>query len=262
MKSENNKIKNAGLAFFGLFILVGCYNAFVINSDSHLSDHDQKFMKRLDEINGVTIPGRAMAGSLSWQKLDPKRIVKRDQQMQKLAEIKNDDAPVETEEPLVKEELNLSLVEVINPKKYQAGLVADQFNGTLSSSNGVIENLVVSLPQGEGMSVSFSELAGNVFEYDLNGEIYSGMMYQVDQKSYMVTLTNGPLEGTRLRFSSDLPAVQQFETQEALAAHNVEVGTFGANPVQEISTEVAHDENIQHDNFQAQGFNMDQQATM
>jgi len=41
-----------------------------------------------------------------------------------------------------------------------------------------------------------------VFEYDINGEIYSGMMYQVDQKSYMVALTNSPLEGTRLRCSS------------------------------------------------------------
>lgn len=261
MKTENNKIKNTGFALFGLFVLVGCYNAFVINSDSHLSDHDQKFMKRLDEMNGEVIPGRQMAGNLSWQKLDPKRIVKRDQQMQKLAEIKNEAAPVDTEEA-VKEELNLSLVEVINPKKYQAGLAADQFNGTLSSSNGVIENLVVSLPQGEGMSVSFSELAGNVFEYDINGEVYSGMMYQVDQKSYMVTLTNGPLEGTRLRFSSDIPAVQQIETQEALAAHNIEVGTFGANPTQEVSTELAHEENFQPENFQAQGFNMDQQATM
>jgi hypothetical protein len=66
----------------------------------------------------------------------------------------------------------------------------------------VIENLIVSLPQGEGITVSFSELAGNVFEYDINGEIYSGMMYQVDQKSYMVALTNSPLEGTRLRCSS------------------------------------------------------------
>lgn len=260
MKTENKKIKNMGLAFFGLFVLVGCYNAFVINSDSHLSEQDPRFMKRLDEMNGVTVPGRAMAGNLAWKKLDTKRIIARDQQLQKLAGIKNDNAPTQNDEA-PKEDLNLSLVEVINTKKYEAGLVADQFNGSLSSSNGIIENLIVSLPQGEGISVSFSELAGNVFEYDINGEIYSGMMYQVDQKSYMVTLTNGPLEGTRLRFSSELPAVQQIETQEALAANNIEVGTFGAEPTQ-VTPELAQEENFQPENFQAQGFNMDQPATM
>lgn len=261
MKYEINKIKKAGFIIFGVFVMVGCYNAFVINSDSHLSDKDQNF-KRLDEMYGVTIPGRAMAGSLSWQKLNPERIVARDQQIQKLAEVKNTNSQAENEDPMAKEELNLSLVEVINPKKYQAGLAADQFNGTLSSSNGVIENLIVSLPQGEGMSVSFSELAGNVFEYDMNGEIYSAMMYQVDQNSFMVTLTNGPLEGTRLRFSSELPAVQQIETQEALAQQNIEVGTFGSSNANEVATELAQEDHAHPENFQVQGFNLNQQETM
>ena len=68
-------------------------------------------------------------------------------------------------------------------------------------------------------------MTGNTFEYDLNGEIYAGMMYQVDQGSYMITMTNGPLEGTRLKFTGDVNPAQ---TEAYLAeAHNVEVGAFG-----------------------------------
>ena len=129
---------------------------------------------------------------------------------------------------------------MVNPRKYQHGAPTGQFTGSLSTNNGVIESLSVSLPNSENVSVSFSELTGNVFEYDFNGEIYSGMMYQVDQHAYMVTLTNGPLEGTRLRFSEETPVVEQQITQEKLAENNIEVGSFGDEPkneVQEVATD-------------------------
>jgi hypothetical protein len=69
------------------------------------------------------------------------------------------------------------------------------------------------------IEISFSEMTGNTFEYDLNGQIYSGLMYQVDQNSYMITLTNGPLEGTRLRFAGESTDAQsqQEQTQAYLA---------------------------------------------
>ncbi len=102
----------------------------------------------------------------------------------------------------VKDDLNLNLMEVHNPKKWQNS-TPSQFSGTLSTSNGTIEALSVNLPDGEKVSVSFSEMSGNVFEYDYNGEFYSAMMYQVDQNSYMVTFSNGPLEGTRLKFNKE-----------------------------------------------------------
>src|SRR5690606_5377797 len=87
-----------------------------------------------------------------------------------------EEAPVEViAEAAVKEDLNLSLTGVINPKKWQQGLNNTQFSGSLTTNQGVIETLEASLPNGEGVSVSFSEMTGNVFEYDLNGELYSGM---------------------------------------------------------------------------------------
>lgn len=275
--------KSMAFALAGLFVLTGTYNAVVINSESQLSGSEIKFVKRLDEVYGVTVAGREVAASVQWQKLTPTQIAKVNPIIQTVSKIDSaSSAPVAAEATpaaAVQEELTLSLVEVINQKKWQNGLPAGQFNGSLSTNNGVIENLAVALPNGEGVSVSFSEMTGNVFEYDLNGELYSGMMYQVDQHAYMVTLTNGPLEGTRLRFSSQSPADEQAQTQEALAESNIEVGNFGQEPevtpqvevqpeqtvqAQELSPEqlVQNDQRMQLEAEQAQSFNLDQSQAM
>ena len=248
--------KRIALAAFGLFVLVGCYNAVVINTESHLSGSDAKFIKRLDERYGVTIEGRKIASS--WQKLSPSKVMPQKIEAAVAVAPKTESnyvpsaAEIVEEAAAVQEDLTLTLVEVINPKKFEKGLTASQFSGSLASNNGVIESLSVSLPNGEGVSVSFSEMTGNVFEYDMNGEKYSGMMYQVDQHAYMVTLSNGPLEGTRLRFSTETPAVDQQQTQETLAQNNnVEVGNFGDAP-----SDVAYDAAMQQESTDAQGFKL------
>ena len=257
MGSVKNKNKTLAFAIAGLFALTGTYNAVVINSQSDMTNIDMKFVKRLDEVYGVTVAGRDVAASVKWQKLSNNKILAKN-----IPKVDASSVTASAVESIpaasVQEELTLSLVEVVNQKKWQQGLLAEQFNGSLTTNNGVIENLAVSLPNGEGVSVSFSEMTGNVFEYDLNGELYSGMMYQVDQSAYMVTLTNGPLEGTRLRFSSQSPAEEQIQTQQTLAENNIEVGTFGSEPVQ--AQEVAS-EMVQNDQ-QVQGFNLDQTQAM
>lgn len=296
MSAFQNKNKFMGFLAFGLFVLTGTYNAVVINSESHLSGDDVRFVKRLDELYGVTVPGRVVAAAKSWQKLTPDQIAqfneaKIQQNITTTAAAPSIDTSSEpaAQSAAVQEELSLSLVEVINPKKWQAGLPNTQFNGTLATNNGVIESLSVALPNGEGLDVSFSEMTGNVFEYDVDGEVYSGMMYQVDQHAYMVTLTNGPLEGTRLRFASEQPAVEQQEVQTNLANNGVEVGNFGNDSsqdqygnnsetqttpgytqaqevvspeVQAIDPIVQSDQQMQIEAMQAQGFNMDQQQAM
>ena len=282
MNLGKNKNKFIALTLATLFVATGTYNAVVINSESLLSGTEVKFVKRLDEVYGVTVPGREVAASVTWQKLGPSKIAKR-QKEEIIQAVKVVDAAPEasaSDEPIpaaaaVQEDLTLSLVEVINPKKWQNGLPNTQFAGSLTANNGVIEELNVSLPNGEGVSVSFSEMTGNVFEYDINGELYSGMMYQVDQYAYMVTLTNGPLEGTRLRFSTQSTEVIQQETQQYLADNNnVEVGSFGNNAEQFGNTDAAYaeaqglnpeqmvqnDQQMQQEAVQAQSFNFDQQA--
>ncbi len=272
MNFDRNQVRNI-YAALGLFVvLIGTYNSVVINSESGLNGKDMAFVKRLDEVYGVTVPGREVAAAVHWQKLPgpaPETVVPVKPIVQTISTVAAAPSPEtvsapETPAAAVQEELSLSLVEVINPAKWQNGLQSTQFTGSLSANNGIIEELAVDLPNGLGLSVSFSEMTGNVFEYDLDGEVYSGMMYQVDQTAYMVTLTNGPLEGTRLRFSSQAPVEQQQEIQETLAENNnVDVGTFGDQPVQNEQVAVAPEvENgavpqVKQDDPQAQGFNFE-----
>jgi hypothetical protein len=210
-----------------------------------------RFVKRLDELNGIIEPGRLVATGVQWQKLEPTQTVSQNafqapvvQEVKTVASSSENSAPVQ-EPPgaAITEELNLSLVEVINPKKWQNGLPADQYSGSLSTSNGAIDSLNVSLPNGEGVAVSFSEMNGNVFEYDIEGEVYSGMLYQVDQTSYMVTLTNGPLEGTRLRFVGE-PTQEQIAETEQILTGNTGSDEFG-NPGEQAEQVQAQAEEAQ-----------------
>lgn len=272
----------AGLTF-GFFVVTGTYNAIVINSESSIHGSDVRFAKRLDEVYGVIVSKREVANSMSWQKISVKQaaLYKKevstlsDKQLQTSSLSLAADAPSEValSQAAVKEELNLSLAQVMNPKKWQQGLNNSQFSGSLATNNGVIESLNVSLPNNEGLSVSFSEMSGNVFEYDFNGELYSGMMFQEDENSYVVTLTNGPLEGTRLTFKGEASVDQQVqmeESQRALAENNqAEAGQNVAQleeaPVEDLGAQdMLAQEQGQQEMLpdQAQVFNFDQQQAM
>lgn len=229
MKSGYNSKQITFGLMFGFLVMTGTYNAIVINSQSSIIGADVRFAKRLDEVYGVVDSKREVAASLQWQKLSVKQAaVHRVQNSYKQKEVQQTQAQADSasvEVPVlaaVQDDLNLNLTQVINPKKWQQGLTVAQFNGNLSTNNGVIESLNVSLPNGEGLSVSFSEMTGNVFEYDFEGELYSGMMYQESQHSYVVTLTNGPLEGTRLTFTGEasLEDQMQMEDNQRLMAEN------------------------------------------
>lgn len=249
----------AGLTMCFL-VVTGTYNAVVINSESSIDGSNIKFAKRLDEVYGVVVSKREVAASISWQKLSVKQaaIIKEKYKPEYQKEVQQsgaiDSTPVEVAtQAAVQEELSLSLTEVINPKKWQQGLTNSQFNGNLTTNNGVIESLSVSLPNGEGLSVSFSEMTGNVFEYDFGGELYSGMMYQVDQSSYMVTLTNGPLEGTKLKFTGE-PSFEQTQEQEDAQrqlAENAEAEAGGniepQAEVAQLEQDIPQPEVVQHE---------------
>ena len=246
-----------------LFVVTGTYNAIVITSESHLNGADMRFVKRLDEMKGIIEPGRLVATGIQWQKLEPALTTSKDalgaSVVQQINTVSSSPSVLAQEAPTaaVTEELNLNLIEVINPKKWQNGVPADQFSGSLTTSNGSIDSLNVTLPNSEGLTVSFSEMNGNVFEYDIGGEVYSGMLYQVDQTTYMVTLTNGPLEGTRLRFVGE-PSQEQVAATEEVVTGNTDTDQFGnsgeqpeqtvqaeeAQPVQEVMVNMQPDQAI------------------
>lgn len=263
----NSKQFLAGLTF-GFLVVTGTYNAIVINSESVINGSQYRLAKRLDEVYGVMPSNRDVANTMAWQKLSIKQAAIYKAQISDKdlrPALAADTNPAEVvAQAAVQEDLNLSLTGVINPKKWAQGLNNTQFNGNLSTNQGVIESLSVSLPKGEGISVSFSEMTGNVFEYDYEGELYSGMMYQENQNSYVVTLTNGPLEGTRLTFTGEATLeadLQQEDNQRTLAENNdAEAGTQQEQaPEQELGQEVAQQnqehaqpEQVQPENSEAQ----------
>lgn len=209
MSSHAAKNKRTTLMMLAAaFVVIGSYNSIVINTDEFMNHQEVRFVKRLDEVYGVVKTGRLMANQGKWTKIASRAPIKEKifisaVSVPKKEEIKETVASEEIESnAAIKEELSLELAEVFNAKKYPQPPKASEFNGTLSARDGIIETISVALPRGESFSVNFSEMTGNVFEYDIDGETLSGMIYQMDKSSYMVTLTNGPLEGTRLKFAT------------------------------------------------------------
>lgn len=252
-----------------LFVVVsvGTYNAVVINSESEISSENMKFVKRLDESYGVFVPGRMVAATTTWKKLSPEEykknpivqvVSKIDSSIKKEEVEKNEN----TSSAAVQEELDLILMEVVNPKKWQTALTQSDFSGSLSTRDGLIENLSVSIPNEEPISISFVEMSGNVFEYDRDGDIFSGMIYQVDPKSYMITLTNGPLEGTRLKFSenskqdmNESNLSQNEMTYSDSSSEEIKPGNFEEVSVEYVPDEISqYDRAIQEEAVKAQSF--------
>jgi hypothetical protein len=220
---KKKQTKNIAIFAFSFLAMIGSYNALMINSESNLSGSSH--FKRLDEMFGVVTLGRAPAVNAKWSKITKTIKPVIEAKIVSATEVVTEEAVVGPQ-AAIEAMLDLRLVEVINPKKWENGVKPTEFRGSIATNNGIIESLSASLPEGLNVDIAFSEMTGNTFEYDLNGEVYTGMMYQVDQASYMITMTNGPLEGTRLKFAGE--AVNAQATQNYLAeTHNVEIGAFG-----------------------------------
>jgi len=214
----NSKQIFASLAL-GFLVMTGTYNAIVINSESSISGSDYRLAKRIDEIYGTTGYNREVAAAKGWQKLKPSSVAVTKLKLPSAVNytktaVTESSPSVASSQAAVKDDLSLNLSAVINPKKWPQGINNAQFNGSLTTNQGVIESLSVTLPNEEGLSISFSEMNGNVFEYDFEGELYSGMMYQEGPLSYVVSLTNGPLEGTRLTFTGEPSVEMQLQKEE------------------------------------------------
>ena len=251
---KKKQTKNIAIFAFSLMAIVGTYNAVMINSESQMSDSHN--LKRLDGMFGNVTPGRNPAVTTQWTKLTKSTVSVA--AIKSETKIENSATQEALPQAAIQDSLALKLVEVMNPKKWNKGVKPTEFTGTIATNNGIIETLSANLPEGINIEIAFSEMTGNTFEYDLNGEVYAGMMYQVDQGSYMITLSNGPLEGTRLRFAGEPtdPETQAEQTQAYLAETNkVEVGTFGEE-MAPAESEVESDKSIQ--TAEAPSFNFNQ----
>lgn len=210
-----------GLAFLGVgFLAISGYTSLSINSDDFMNDNEIKFVKRLDELNGHTIRSVASIQPMHFNfggsnSLAPKPALAKFQKLEKkgfLSGVKNffqkeNDAP--KVKAAIMQELDLTLTEVYSPKKYNIPLTKEQFEGSLRANNGIIESMEVRLPNDDGMSISNIEMNGNIFTCKIGDETYSGMIFTTDNKSFMVSFTEGNMEGTRFKFDALTPAVEE-----------------------------------------------------
>ena len=97
---------------------------------------------------------------------------------------------------VIPEEMNLTLV------------MASFGNGTLElnsggliTKNGIIENLSFSIGDDLEVDVFNIELAGNTFNYVVDGEEISAMIYQTNDIDFVVTISSGTYAGLRMHFT-------------------------------------------------------------
>lgn len=229
-----------GITILGAgLMLVGSYTTMSINSEDFMNDNEIKFVKRLDELNGNVV--RSVASikpmNLNFDNAPKSALVKINQAPQRnlITRVKNFFGSEKSEAPKVKaaimQELDLALTEVYSPKKYSVPLTKEQFEGSLRANNGIIENMDVRLPGDGGLSISNVEMNGNMFSCNIGGEKYSGMIFTTDNKSFMVSFTEGAMEGTRFKFDTTTPTVEEAQNdigaQPEVAVENQDVNSQG-----------------------------------
>jgi hypothetical protein len=192
------------------------YSNLSINSSDFMNDNEIKFVKRIDELNGKTVRNVASLKPFSLFGETKETVMPKIAKVQKtILRSFTAEAAVNLPtfgrgitkvvdpncaEAVIKQELDLTLTEVYSPKKFQTALTKAQFDGSLNANNGVIDSLEARLPGNENVSMNNVKMCGNLFTYEISGEKYSGMIFTTDNKSFMVSLTEGPFDGTRFKF--------------------------------------------------------------
>ena len=212
-----------------VFTVLGVMNSIIVDKRVFLNnDLNIKFAKRLDDISGEFVVGRTAASIPQWSAVDsiapakviPKKKAKSKHAIQIAQKVKTiSSAPVASNapRPAVENTPDLELTGGFynkQPMKNGAG-----FKGSARVTNGVIEGLDVTLPDGNTFSIDINErMIGNVFKYEDSEtrELKSGLFYKVRQGSYMLTLTDdSKYNGMRLEFKS----------QNAIATASTELAT-------------------------------------
>jgi len=198
---RNFKYLGTGLSLALLISTI--YNSVQMGNENFINTQDTKFVKRLDELNGTFEPGHIQHDEISLAQATPVKVEKKKPTLKKtVAAAPAPQAPRDEKffQPAIKEEKDLVLVEFFNARKYNQVLKNNSVDGSLYVDNGTIQSFEVELPEGESISIVNADLKGNTFEYMEDGFMRSGLIYEAGKGVYMVTLTTGNYEGSRLKF--------------------------------------------------------------
>ena len=174
------------------------------------SEETAGIVRRLDDM------GDDAEAKIVWDKInaEAERLIERPVQREVIANAKRSEVSQVERQPVLAsafagvEEVDLKLADALNTKVFKRALRENEFSGSLSFRDGNIESLSFELPGGLAIDLSYAQMEGNTFAFDHEGVACRGVVFstgQGKQRVFMVTLTGGRLEGTRLRFDHTGP---------------------------------------------------------
>lgn len=105
-------------------------------------------------------------------------------------------------------DLSVSATEFYHPQLATA-LGAADVTGQLEVQNGEVKGLSVQINSDKAQKVGISmistgesEIQGNIFTYEIDGQNYTATIYPTNPNEYMVSFVNGPWNGARVKFTT------------------------------------------------------------
>jgi len=196
------KIFNLSILVLATAVLL---NGFLNSSEMEnkaLATLDAQSIKRIDELNGDFQRGEKRFIEVKAPKVEkaPKAIVAEVKKTEVKREVRRVIREYKLTEPAIRNDVDLQLVEYYNPNGAGKVLYQDQIEGQLVVRSGEITDLSFSLDENSQIRLDSDEFKGNSFAYYAEGERFEGQVYPISRTSYMLTLTNGPHSGVRMKF--------------------------------------------------------------
>jgi hypothetical protein len=205
MKTKSTNPLKTSIMIISSLILFGSgiYNTYVIGFNVSNEDFSNPFFSSRNVANAVQ-PAAPVVAQKVVQK--SKTVVTDKVVVGSSAPQVANNEPVEIES-LIKEDIDLSLGEAFDPKSNNKVLGADEVDGHIAVSGGVIDELSATFPNGKEVNISYAKIKGNMFQFDVDGMTQAGVIYQVEG-TYMVTFSTGEYQGVRLKFGKSTAADQ------------------------------------------------------
>lgn len=108
---------------------------------------------------------------------------------------------------IINSDVSVSAAEFYHPK-LSSVLSGSAISGYLEVEDGQVKGLSVNINSDKTkdlgiqmISMGESDLQGNIFVYEIEGQSYTGTIYPTSPNEYMVSFVNGPWNGSRVKFS-------------------------------------------------------------
>lgn len=205
----NKYLKMTGIGLASILFVTSVYNTFFISFDLKSEEFSSSFFND-SKSHRTVLAAKVRKQAPAMAKSSTSDVQKVNSKIQQSF----DKDAVAT----IQEDLNLKLVEAFNAHKFKTILDDKQVEGQLTANNGVIENLDAIFPNGDEISVNLSEMRGNTFSFEKDGQMNSGIIYQSQPNVYVVTFSAGEYVGVRLKYSSSSSSENNSSSSSAIGS--------------------------------------------